>query len=382
MKTRTILRNKNSINEIEDLEYLHKFLNFPVFMGCTDQSIEKDILADMQWEISTSSGIIQLNPLLPLDVLYLEPHGSGVIGGIWLEHHQQFAKFIKKQMPKSVLEIGGLHGILSREYRKENVIDWTILEPNPSPAEDVDVTFIKGFFDKKFSFDGELDTVIHSHVFEHMYYPHEFIAQISSLLKEGDKLIFSVPNLEEMLVRKYTNCLNFEHTVFITEPYINHLLSKNRFKLLDKQYFRDDHSIFYAYEKNAEIDIIDLPKDLYTHNKKLYLEYLEYHEQLISDVNLKIDNSDTKSKIYLFGAHIFSQFLIQLGLKKNRIVCLLDNDPKKQGKRLYGTDMIVKSPDCIKNDENPIIILKAGVYNNEIKKQIQNQINNSAIFWE
>ena len=382
MKINKAYRNSDIINNLEDLEFLYKFKDFPVFMGCTHKSVDEDILIDMQWEISKNSGVIQLNPLLPLEILYLEPHGSGVIGDIWLEHHQEFAKFIKKQTPKSVLEIGGLHGILSREYKKENVVDWTIIEPNPSPAEDVDVVFIKGFFNEKFSFDGQLDTIIHSHVFEHVYYPNEFVSQISNLLKEGDKLIFSVPNLEEMLKRKYTNCLNFEHTIFITEPYINYLLSKNGFELLDKQYFRDDHSIFYAYEKSTNVEIVTLPKNLYKHNKNLYLEYIGYHEQLINDLNVKIDNSDPKSQIYLFGAHIFSQSLIQLGLKTSRILYLLDNDPNKQGKRLYGTDMIVKSPNCIEVDENPIIILKAGVYNNEIKKDILENINRKAEFWE
>ena len=51
--------------------------------------------------------------------------------------------------------------------------------------------------------------------------------------------------MEEMLKRKYTNCLNFEHTVFITEPYVDYLLSKNGFKLIDKEYFKEDHSILF-----------------------------------------------------------------------------------------------------------------------------------------
>ena len=142
MKLKTIQRNKDIINDFEDLEYLYKFQNFPAFMGCTSKSTEDDILVDMQWEISKNSGIIQLNPVLSLDVLYQYSHGSGTIGTIWLDHHKQFAKFIQKQMPKSIFEIGGLHGILSREYKKENNINWTILEPNPSPELDVDATFI------------------------------------------------------------------------------------------------------------------------------------------------------------------------------------------------------------------------------------------------
>ena len=68
-------------------------------------------------------------------------------------------------------------------------------------------SLIKGFFDDKLIFDGKIDTIIHSHVFEHVYFPDEFIKHISNFLEEGQKLIFSIPNMEEMLKRKYTNCL-------------------------------------------------------------------------------------------------------------------------------------------------------------------------------
>ena len=377
-----IKRDEDVINGHEDLECLYKFDNFPVFMGCVNQPKSTDILADMQWMISKGSGAIQLNPLLPLEVLYPESHGAGGVGGMWADHHSQFAKFIQKQAPHSVLEIGGSHGILSREYKKENSIDWTILEPNPLPAKGVDATFIMDFFDDKFSFDGEIDTIIHSHVFEHVYYPNEFINHISNFLEEGQKLIFSLPNMEEMLKRKYTNCINFEHTVFITEPYVDHLLSKHGFKQVAKEYFKDDHSIFYAYVKDSNINTIELPKGLYEHNKKLYLDYVDYHKQLIKDLNAKIDNINENQPIYLFGAHVFAQYLIEFGLNTNRIICLLDNDINKQGKRLYGTNMMVESPKILADVDNPIVILKAGVYNQEVSDDILSNIHSTTIFWE
>ncbi len=62
--------------------------------------------------------------------------------------------------------------------------------------------------------------IIHSHVFEHVYYPDEFIGHISSFLNNGQNLIFSLPNMEEMLKRKHTNCINFEHTVIILLTYV------------------------------------------------------------------------------------------------------------------------------------------------------------------
>jgi hypothetical protein len=259
---------------------------------------------------------------------------------------------------------------------KENPVNWTIIEPNPSPSVDVNATFIKGFFDDKFTFDGEIDTIIHSHVFEHVYYPNEFISHISNFLEEGQKLIFSLPNMEEMLKRKYTNGINFEHTVFITEPYIEYLLSKNGFKQVDKQYFKDDHSIFYAYKKDTNTEVINLPDNLYGYNKKLYLDYIDYHKKLITDLNEKMTKIDEDQPIYLFGAHVFAQYLIEFGLDTSRIICLLDNDTNKQGKRLYGTNMMVKSPKILLDVDNPIVILKAGVYNDEIKNQLE-EINKS-----
>jgi len=371
----------NLIDGKDDVEVLGTMKDFPVFMGCVNKNSEEDLCVDMTWGISKSTGIVQLQKLIPLDVLYAENHDSGVVGNIWMDHHRKFSKFIQHQSPNSVLEIGGAHGILSREYKEENSINWTILEPNPSPAEDVDATFIKGFFDDKFTFDGEIDTIIHSHVFEHVYYPDEFIGHISSFLNNGQNLIFSLPNMEEMLKRKYTNCINFEHTVFITEPYVEHLLSKHGFKQVAKQYFKDDHSIFYAYVKDSNTKTIELPKGLYEHNKKLYLDYVDYHKQLIKDLNAKIDNISEDQPIYLFGAHVFAQYLIEFGLDISRIICLLDNDTNKQGKRLYGTNMMVESPKVLEDLKNPIVILKAGVYNLEVSDDILSNINSSAIFW-
>lgn len=188
--------------------------------------------------------------------------------------------------------------------------------------------------------------------------------------------------MEEMLKRKYTNCINFEHTVLLTEPYVDYLLSKHGFREVDKEYFQDDHSIFYSFIKDSTVETITLSDGLYEHNKKMYLDYVDYHKQLINDLNTKIKNTSDNQNIYLFGAHVFAQSLIEFGLDTSRIVCLLDNDKNKQSKRLYGTSMLVESPKILKGVSNPIVILKAGVYNSEISSDILDNINSHTIFWE
>ena len=283
-----IKRNNDVITKQEDVVNLYCFKKFPVFMGCTNQEKKLDLLADMNWSISKGSGAIQLNPLLPLEVIYSEQHGSGCVGDLWSQHHLAFAKFVHFFNFKTILEIGGLHGILSKLYKNlDESIDWTIIEPNPIPANGVTAHFIKGYFDDQFKFDKHADAILHSHVFEHIYDPHIFLHHISNFLSDGKYMLFSLPNLQEMFKRKYTNVLNFEHTIFLTEPYIEYLLSKYHFRVIKKEYFKEDHSIFYACISDSKVNSYDLPKGLFEYNKKLFLEYVNYHHQLIHELNSK-----------------------------------------------------------------------------------------------
>ena len=374
-----IERTNSVIDEASSLETLHTLKDFPVFMGCTDRPAHEDLVADQTWDVCRNTGFLQLKHLIPLDVLYQAQH-AGAVGQIWMTHHQAFAEFLFRFKPKSVLELGGAHGILSTKYMPLDLIPWTILEPNPAPIEGCSARFIKGFFDDEFSSNENFQTVVHSHVFEHIYEPDKFMQHLAEFISEGNNLIFSLPNIQVMLERKYTNGLNFEHTVFLTEPYIEYLLAKHGFRLLEKKFFMDDHSIFYATIRDASVEPVELPPGLYERNKQLYLDYVQYHEKLIVELNAIISN--TQRPVYLFGAHVFSQYLIEFGLVTNKIVCLLDNDPGKHGKRLYGTNLVVQSPKILKDIDQPIVILKAGVYNTEIKEAILNDINDNVTFVE
>ena len=375
-----IERTQDVVIGSTDLEDLHTLKNFPIFMGTVEHDQTEDIVCDMSWSISRESGLIQLKKLLPLEILYKSQTTTSSIGAIWTAHHQAFANFINKYKPTSVLELGGAHGILAKEYQNIDFIPWTILEPNPSPVEGCKAQFIKGFFDDKFTFIKPIDTVVHSHVFEHLYEPDKFLTHLSEFISENGRMIFSLPNLSEWLTRKYTNCINFEHTVYLTEPYVDYLLAKHGFRVVEKEYFSGEHSIFYSTVRDRNVTSIKLDTNLYDLNKKNYIEFVEYHENLISDLNSKIANNS--SSIYLFGAHVFSQYLIAFGLNTSKVICLLDNDKNKQGKRLYGTNLLVHSPQILRNIDNPTTILKAGVYNAEIKKDILQNINSSAIFLE
>lgn len=362
-----IKRNKNVITHERTLEKLKIFKSFPVFIGCTNKSKDLDIKADLSISICKKTGIIQLDKLLPLDIVYSEYH-SEALGKIWKEHHDCFVDFLAKYKPQKILEIGGSNGYIGREYLKKNKnTNWIIVDPIPAvEANPVRMKVIKKIFDNNFTLNEKVDTIVHSHLFEHLYNPTAFLNIISRFMEKGNLHIFTVPNLYQYFKNKYTNWINFEHTVFLSDYYIEFFLKQYGFEILEKKYFQK-HSIFYATRKIINSKMVNFKiKSKYKENKKMFNNFISHYQNKISRLNKEILRF---SEVYLFGAHIFSQFLLEMGLK-GAIVNILDNSKIKQGKRLYGTNLIVAPFTIIKKKKNIAVILNAGVYQKEIKFQL------------
>lgn len=374
-----ITRNRNLINGKKDLRKIISIKKFPVFMGTVKNKISKDKFFDLNFFVSKSTGSVQLNPILPFETIYFKGHNSGKIGKLWSEHHDKFSKFISKFKPRSVFEIGGGHGILSSKYQKNKKVNWTIIEPNPSPVKGSKAKFIKKFFESKDLTKYKSDIIIHSHVLEHVYDPQKFFKEIVNKMTENQLMIFSVPNMEEMVKRNYTNVMNFEHTYFLNNQFLKFLFESNNLQILKKQKFKKDHSLFFAIKKKIfkNKNRKNFHSNEYKINLKKFKRFFENQRKIVNNLNKYKFN---KKPLFIFGAHIFTQFLLKFGLDKKKILYILDNDPSKQNKRLYGSTLYVKSPKILSEYVNPIVILKAGVYDKEIKKDIKENINNKTIF--
>jgi len=372
----SIFRNNDLITGNEDLILIQSLPKFPVFLGCVDHDSAQDKFFDMNFYISRSSGMIQLNPMLPLDVVYKDDHSQGSVGSAWSQHHIKFAEFIHRHSPRSVFEIGGAHGMLCRAYSQIATVDWTIIEPNPVASADTPAKIIKGWFTDATSVPSGIDMIVHSHVLEHMYDPTDFFRNLSTLAP-GVKTCFSVPNIKLHIEKKYTNAIQFEHTYSCIKEYIEYWLQRFGFNLIDQEYY-GEHSVFYSAIRTDRAEQDTPVPDLYHDNKKLMTDFFEYHRSRAITLNAELQ----KQSAYLFGAHVFSQYQLAFGLDASKIICLLDNSPQKQNRRLYGTDLFVSSPKVLKDQINPVVILHAGQYSEEIKKDIIDNINPTTIFLE
>ena len=136
--------------------------------------------------------------------------------------------------------------------------------------------------------------------------------------------------------------------------------------------------MFYACEKGS-IEYRPLPVRRYEEHKKVFLEFVDYNKGLVSRFNKNIEGFD--GDVYMFGAHIFSQYLLHAGLNRPRIKGILDNSVLKQGKRLYGFDVFLEKPQVIRGLKKVGVILKVGAYREEVMKQLLS-INPSVVFFE
>jgi hypothetical protein len=367
-----IKRDKCVITEKKDLEPLYKLINFPVFIGCTEQDQDKDLFADMEWSISKGSGVIQLTKLLPLNLVYSGFH-SEAVGNIWEEHRKQFSDFIiKYTTDNSIVEMGGSNGSLAELCLKKSkdIISWTIIEPNPDsvyrPISNK-ITVIESFIEDQLEVLDDSSVFVHSHVLEHLYSPLDTMTTVSNKQSKGDLMIFSIPDLYEYLSKNYANTINFEHTYFLTECVTDYLLKKLGYKVRGKYFFKG-HSIFYCAEYIGMKDDNIIPLNNYKEYKVMYLSMIEYYKHEVESLNIKMIN--WHGEIYLFGAHIFSQFLIHMGLDVIRINGIIDNSKEKQGKRLYGTTLSVSNPNIITHKGSVMTIVKAGQYQDEVEGQL------------
>ncbi len=368
------------LSKSKKFKLLFKIKRFPIYMGTVKKNTKYEYKT-MNFLINKSSGSVQIYPRVNLKKLYFKSHGSGKIGNVWKKHHNKFLNFLKIRPKMKILEIGGGHNPISNKlFLNKKKISLTSFEPNGKKQTGSNFKIIKEFFLQdsflKYKLENKYNLAIHSHLFEHIYEPDKFLILINKSLKKNGLHIFAVPNMLPMIKKGIASAMNFEHPFFLSEKLIKELLLKTGFKIIEKKYYGRNHSIFFKTKKINDIKDYDI-KNSYKTNSKIFLKLRDCWKKDIKLLNKKIAG---KKDVFLFGAHIFSQMLIFNGLKNKNISGILDNDKHKQGNYLYGTNFSVFDPKILKNKKKPIIILRAGEYNNEIKKKILNQINKHTLF--
>lgn len=367
-----IIERSNCVLCQGKLEEQFVMKNFPIYMGTTEQEQSKDLFQDMSFAKCVECSSVQMKNLIPIEILYENNHAHGV-GSTWDLHHEDFSNFVLKHSDENIFEIGGAHLKLANRLSKSDKIksiQVSDFEFTGNPNSDK-IRLLKGKFEPS-SVTGKNNTIVHSHVMEHFYEPMKEINDLAKLLDNGDKMLISVPMIDKMMEDGFTNAMNFEHTYGITEDTIEKILNNASMKIIEKKEFNKYCTFFAAIKDDSLIQKIFKKEE-----SQYFYKFLDYHKKELESIKNFIETPDNT---FIFGAHIFTQFLLSFGLDESLFSCVLDNDEKKQGNRLYGTKLKVSSPKVLKDCKSPIVVLKAGQYTKEIKKDILENINSNTRF--
>ena len=370
-----MIRKQCFLCKSKDLEEICKIKSFPIFMGSTKQKIEEDRYEDLTFQKCCNCGSVQIKNLIPLNILYKDAHNNA-IGGTWASHHSQFSEFASPFVSGNVVEIGGSNLIVANNLAARDHVKSITVYDNSIHYEKINsekINVVAEFFDAS-TIPDNTNCIIHTHLIEHLYNPVEEIKIIGDKLKIGDYMIFSAPRIDNMLKMFYTNAMNFEHTYLLCDKKVNHIINNSGFKIIKKRKF-NDYCTFYACQKVK--NVLKPVKQIYK-DENLINNFITHHNKDVSKILSKIDLK--KENTFIFGAHIFTQFLLKFGLKEDLFSCVLDNDKTKIGNRLYGTNLKIDSPNILKNYASPIVVLKAAQYTDEIKHDIINNINPNTRF--
>ena len=161
-----------------EMDHFYKIDNMPIKLCCV---YSPDVTSEqLSFSICQSCNTIQLDKLIPLDVLYSSSHNTVSVGKVWEGYFELFCKTIESHViNKNILEIGDPSGRIANV--SDGFSNWYIIEPNKN--ENImfkkNIHFISDFFDEDFIINNKthqsIDIIIHSHVFEHMYSPNTFL---------------------------------------------------------------------------------------------------------------------------------------------------------------------------------------------------------------
>ena len=388
-------RKKCAICEFENNTTIFSLKDVPLKITCSDTIIKK--YSDMTFFQCNNCNTIQLQKLIPLDILYSDSHNFTSVGNIWYNYFELFTEKIKNLVNnKNVLEIGCPSGKIANKL--DNYNKWFIVEPNKNKNMifNEKIVFIEKLFDNDFTplcisntqsaslcplhsaleegvqecnISEKIDIIIHSHLFEHIYSPNEFLKKCNEVLKEDGEMFFGIPDMDFFIENKNTIFLGlfFEHTIFLNKENITYLLNKHHFEIIEIIDYKN-HSTLYHCKKNTKNIENRIHPFCITNHYDYFMETVLNYNHYIMKCNNIIQN--TNKDVFVFGASYNTQYLFVLGLDLSKIKGILDNCKEKHNKYFYGYDLKILEPTDILKNNNCIVILKNGNYINEIKTQI------------
>jgi hypothetical protein len=249
------------------------------------------------------------------------------------------------------MEVGANKGGLYTMLKEKRNIHYNVLDMYKNNELDESIDFVQGNCEE-FNFTG-YNTLILSHVFEHLYSPLTFIKNIK---KNSVSTVFiSIPNFDFLLKEESISIIHSQHTFFCGLDYILYMFSLHKYKCENYITYQGNFkSYMLKFVLDESIVPLFMPSTDVRLYKNIYENKIDYYK-----------NIEVPPNSYIFPSGIYGQYLYYFLINKKNIVGFLDNNNERHNKKLYGTDKLTFSPLHVDLNHSTIIICDCP-YKNEI----------------
>lgn len=348
------------------LAELLRIPGYPVFQGSVTAPRTDSETAPMIWRHCESCGSAQISPLPPLETIYQAGHATG-LGAAWARHHAAFAQFLVTHAQGGIADVGGGSGTLAMAYRRAGGrAPFTILEPNALRADALpaDIIVMDGFLEEAALAATGATTAVMCHMLEHATDLRAALAAIHAALPADGRICVAWPQLEQWTAKGVAGALNFEHGIYLTVPRLLALLSEFGWREIARRRWDENDTLFLALERGTGL----APDARGDGGEAVPAYFARLREQAVAAQRAAENHA---GEVFLMPASVYSQALLAMGLREERLSGLLDNASAKQGRRLYGTGLTVFPATALGAARDPLVILNAGAHNSEIAASLR-----------
>ena len=290
-------------------------------------------------------------------------------GGPWVKHMEQLATWIRGFIPMSgrILEVGAGNGefaSLVDECLKENYLAY-------EPTSDADIcrqlveTRQKLFIPRQDMYDDQPDLILMRHVLEHFTHPGDFLREMADAACEAGLdpwLIVEVPNVANAVRDIRIEDWVYEHPHHFTELSLQTLARRSGWYI---------DSIFATY--NDEVLVAKLypsgnSATRHPGHSCMFNHLVKNIEQVGKQIQ---DMTATRfGSVVLWGATGKGTTLVNLLRAGDYDIPVVDSDRRKWGYLVPGTDLVIRSPNLLKEAKPDLVIVTTSWRVRDIAEEI------------
>jgi hypothetical protein len=331
----------------------------------------KDVYAhDMPYNVLNclNCSTIQNKYLGSPEIIYKNNH-IDTYGTTKSQLNISFSDFIvNNSHVQGILEIGACTDALASCILEKTNCKYYISDPSYTGNRD-NIHVIDKFIEDVPLTEIDVDTIVMSNVFEHIYEPVSLIQKFASSLNIKN-IFINHPHFEHDIHNGVYNLLNSEHIYYVEHQFLIDTFSKHGFQLVTRGQYKTHTVQFHLVRSVPQLQV--MPKNKTSENDvRLYFDKLRKVVQYLNDYMC----SNPSKRVYLWPASAYSIALFSHGLDHTKVSGFLDNSPNKINKYAYGYNLKCYSFTQIveENAEDTCVVLTgAGQYLDEIKIDSKN----------